>query len=290
MEVTADLQPRWNAIIIDIFREFIKICKENGLTYYCIYGTAIGAIRHNGIIPWDDDIDVNMPRPDFDRFVDICSRKDMGDYELVSPQNTPNYPYNCYKFCRKNTTILEHIDIPYVIGLFIDIFPLDGTADDVNEAYALMQQYKKINGRLVAISTHNSFIDYLSLLLTPKHWGRFIYKTIGFFFRERYKKYLLRKMDIISRSHNFDNSINVIQYNGVYGYRDIFPKLWFQGSTSFLFEGMIVDLPIGYDDYLRQIYNDYMQLPPEDHRTSHHYKIYFNMNKRVSLSNIKFDL
>ena len=289
MELTEDLHSQWNAIIIDILREFIKICEENNLTYYCIYGTAIGAIRHQSIIPWDDDIDISMPRPDFDKFVDICSKNDMGDYELITPHNTPNYPFYFYKFCLRNTTILEHKDIPYVIGMYIDIFPLDGTADDINEAYRLMRKYKKINNRLMAISTHNSFIEYMSLLLTPKHWGRFVYKTIGLFCRRQYRNYLLNKMDTICKLHNFDNAKYVIQYDGVYGRRDIFPKKWFHGTKTFLFEGMNVNLPFCYDNYLRQIYNDYMQLPPEDQRKYHHDKVYFNLNKRVSLSDIKYE-
>ena len=81
-EITPDLQPKWNAIILDILKKFISICEEHHLTYYCCGGTAIGAIRHHGMIPWDDDIDVFMPRPDYDRLLDICGENgDLGGRE-----------------------------------------------------------------------------------------------------------------------------------------------------------------------------------------------------------------
>ena len=74
MLVTQEQQPVWNAIITDVFREFIDICQRNNLTYYCCGGTAIGAVRHHGIIPWDDDIDVFMPRPDYDKFLELAEK------------------------------------------------------------------------------------------------------------------------------------------------------------------------------------------------------------------------
>lgn len=279
-ELTPDIKPQWNAIITDVLREFIKICEENNLTYFCAGGTVLGAVRHQGIIPWDDDIDVNMPRPDFDRFVEICSKRDMGNYELITPHITPNYPFNFFKLCYRNTTIIEHLDIPYVLGLFIDIFPLDGTSDDIDDAYNLMLEYQKVNNRLVAISTRNNFYEYIKLIFTPKHWGRFVYKTIGYFFRNSYRSYLLKKLDAISYMHSYDEAKNVILYCGGYARRDIYPKEWFQVQTELLYEGMNIKVPAQYHDYLSQLYGDYMQLPPVEERGLRHTKAYFNLSER----------
>ena len=85
-ELTEQELTQWKGIITDVLRAFHEICEKYGLTYYAIGGTAIGAVRHQGIIPWDDDIDVGMPRPDFERFVEICRTTDFGDYELVSDE------------------------------------------------------------------------------------------------------------------------------------------------------------------------------------------------------------
>ena len=85
-EVTKELQPKWNAVIIDVFAAFIRICEQYGLRYFCAGGTAIGAVRHQGMIPWDDDIDVFMPRPDYDRFLCFWQpHSDARGLEVMTP-------------------------------------------------------------------------------------------------------------------------------------------------------------------------------------------------------------
>ena len=210
-EITPDLQPKWNAIILDILKKFISICEEHHLTYYCCGGTAIGAIRHHGMIPWDDDIDVFMPRPDYDRLLDICGENgDLGEYELHTPYNTDNYFMYFSKLCKKGTTILERKDTHCVFGLFVDIFPLDGTAEEMEEAIRLKRRFSKIQNRLAAISAHSTFGEYLRLLLDRHEWGRFCYKTRGFLGRRSYRRHLLRMMDDICHRHPFGSTSHVV--------------------------------------------------------------------------------
>lgn len=282
MQVTPELQPRWNAIITDVFRKFIEICKDNDLTYFCCGGTAIGAVRHQGMIPWDDDIDVFMPRPDYDTFIKIAQSTGIGEYELVTPFTYRNYPLYFAKLCNKRTTLQEEADTPCVYGLYIDIFPIDGAPDNYKMARAMESKFRKTKNKLEAISTHSTFCEYLSLLIQPKEWGRFVRKTIGFFFRQSYRKVLLKEMNSIMYKYPYETAKLVAVYCGSYGPKEVFPKEWLKGRTQFTFEGLTVDLPVGYDDYLRQYYGDYMQLPPEEERTSHHLKAYFNMDERVS--------
>lgn len=284
MIVTPELQPKWNSIITDVFREFIDICKEYQLTWFCGGGTAIGAVRHHGLIPWDDDIDVFMPRPDYDRLREICSNRDMGNYELTTPYEIADYPVYFMKLCSRNTTLIEEADTPCMIGLYVDIFPLDGTADDLDEAYRLKRQFRKLMNRMEAISTHNRFSEYISLLSEPKEWGRFVTKTIGFFCRPLLRKKLLQKMDAICYQYHYEQAKNVVVYSGVYDRREIYPKEWVSSAVTFQFEGMDVKLSVGYDHYLRQFFGDYMQLPPEEKRVSHHIKAYFNMDEREPFS------
>lgn len=286
-ELTPDIKPQWKAIVTDVLREFIKICEENHLTYFCAGGTVLGAVRHQGMIPWDDDIDVNMPRPDYDRFLKICETRDMGDYEVVTPYNNKNYPLLFSKMCSRKTTLIEEVEVPCVIGLYIDIFPLDGTADDVEGAYQLMRRFHKLKNRVVAISAHVSFRNYIRLLLTPHEWGRFVYKTIGFFFRQSYRAHLLKKLDAISYRYNYDKANNVILYSGGYWRRDIYPKEWFQAQTELLYEGMNIKVPAQYHDYLSQLYGDYMQLPPVEEQCIRHPKAYFNLSERETLGACK---
>ena len=278
-ELTPQLQPQWNAILVDILKKLIAICEQHHLTYYCCGGTAIGAVRHHGMIPWDDDIDVFMARPDYDRLLQICEQEDLGDYVLHTPYNTDNYRMYFSKLCKKGTTVLEWHDAPCVYGLYVDIFPLDATADDMEEAIRLKRRFTKIQNRLAAISSHTTFWEHIRLLTERHEWGRFCYKTRAFFGRKSYRRHLLRMMDDICRHYPYGSTKHVVVYCGIYGDKEIYPYAWVSGPVMFPFEGLQVCLSGGYDHYLRHFFGDYMQLPPVEKRESHHYKEYFNMEE-----------
>ena len=281
-ELTGTELTEWKQIITDVLREFHNICHRHQLTYYAIGGTAIGAVRHHGIIPWDDDIDVGMPRPDYERFIEICRSSDLGNYELVSADTHPDYYLPFTKFCNKNTTLVERADVPCVIGLFIDVFPLDSTSDDRAETQKLIHRYRKLMNRCEAICTHSTFTDYLSLLTIPHEWGRFVYKTLGFFFRRPMKRYFLRKMREMSLRYPYGTTSHLINYGGAYGVRELFDSSIIEGKPmSMPFEDITIDMMAGYDKYLRGVYGDYMQLPPEEKRVGHHLKAFYDLHKRV---------
>ena len=105
-ELTAEELKEWKRIITDVLREFHDICQKNGFRYFACGGTAIGTVRHKGIIPWDDDIDVSMPRPDYDRFINYCMSHDLGDYEMAGPHITENYPIPFIKLCSKKKHLI----------------------------------------------------------------------------------------------------------------------------------------------------------------------------------------
>src|SRR5574344_2925357 len=149
------VKDRWNATILDILKNFMQICDRHGLRYYCCAGTAIGAARHHGMIPWDDDIDVLMPRPDYDRLLEIAQKEDFGKYEVVTPYNNESYPLFFSKLVNRETTLIEEKERPCIIGLYVDIFPLDATDDDLETAKALYRKYVKHINCLNAISTRN---------------------------------------------------------------------------------------------------------------------------------------
>lgn len=284
-ELTQEELIQWKRVITDVLREFHEICHKHGLTYYAVGGTAIGAVRHKGIIPWDDDIDVAMPRPDFDKFVDLCRASDLGGYELVDASNTQGYNLSFPKFCNKNTTLVERWDTPCVIGLFIDIFPLDGAPEDTEVTKVLVEKYRKLRNRYEAISTHNTFGEYIALLTKPKEWGRFVVKTLGFFFRKQMGKRFLSQMEAISRTVPFGETSKVINYGGAYGIREMFNISLLKGETVTLpFENIEIDMMPEYDTYLRGVYGDYMQLPPEDKRIPHHLKAFYDLKARVKVN------
>ena len=117
---------------LDILKDFIKLCDDNNITYFGIAGTAIGAIRHKGFIPWDDDIDVAMPREDHDRFIKIAKEQYSEKYQVMNGYENSNYPLLTTRWMKRNTKFVEvplkDIDCP--LGIFLDIYPLDKIPDD----------------------------------------------------------------------------------------------------------------------------------------------------------------
>ena len=286
-EVTKELQPRWNAVIIDVLSVFIRICEAQGLRYFCAGGTAIGAVRHQGMIPWDDDIDVFMPRPDYDRFLRLAAHSMPEGYEVLSPYATKDYPMYFAKMCNARTTLLENERIPCVFGLYIDIFPLDGACDDVETCYREKRRFKRLMNKLEAVSTHNSFGEYVGLLAKRREWGRFAVKTVAFCCRSWLRRWLLKQMDSIAYGHDYALSSRVVTYSGAYQRQEIYPKAWLETPQMFAFEGLMVNLPHDYDAYLRHFFGDYMTLPPVEQRASHHQKVFFDLDKRLDLKAIK---
>lgn len=287
-ELTAEELVEWKRIITDLLREFHQICKENGLRYFACGGTAIGAVRHHGIIPWDDDIDVSMPRPDYDRLVEVCKQRDMGDYELSTPYNTDNYGVPFMKLCNRNTTLIEISQIPCLIGVYIDIFPLDGTSENRLEAENMMRKYQKLKNQLEAVSCRSSFLEHISLLTKLHEWGRFLIKTKAFFCRNSTRKSILSKIDHLTRQYPFETSKHVAVFCGSYGMKEIMPKSFCGGvDIPMPFENITVMMPSGYDEYLTRIYGDYMQLPPKEKRISHHFHAVVDLTRRLTKEEAK---
>ena len=141
--------------------------------------------------------------------------------------------------------------------------------------------------KLEAVSTHNSFGEYVGLLMKRREWGRFAVKTVAFCCRSWLRRWLLKQMDSIAYGHDYALSSRVVTYSGAYQRQEIYPKAWLETPQMFAFEGIMVNLPHDYDAYLRHFFGDYMTLPPVEQRASHHQKVFFDLDKRLDLKAIK---
>ncbi len=286
MELTTEERAKWNECILGCMKKLSCICEEHGLTYYAIGGTAIGAVRHNGLIPWDDDIDIGMPRKDYERFIKICSHEDLGNYEFVSPA-TKGYPYPFGKFCDRHTTIFERQNVYAVYGLFVDVFPIDGTAPTRTEALKLLKRYRRLFNKLDAVLTRYTLPQYLSLIKRPSNWGRMAWQTAACLFgREKVRKFILCRLRRIESKYDYETATNLINYNGCYLDREIFPHSWATSTVDHKFEDTTIKLMSEYDAYLRNVYGDYMQLPPPEKRKCQHDHIFYSLDKRFTLKDI----
>lgn len=287
MELRGENLALYRKKLILLFDRFITFCEANNLQYFCAGGTAIGAVRHQGFIPWDDDIDVLMPRPDYDRMLSLTSAAFPAYTELVSMEITNHYYLPYAKFCDSNSTVLEHIEIPCCFGIYIDVFPLDGAPDAAVEQAEVQQSFADHVNRLRAVSKSGLYnlkdiFGRLSKMQLRTALYELRYATSK---REKRAKVIKRINEILTEN-NYTTSTMVCNYGGMYGLREFFPKKWIGNLSLAPFENLQVSLLEYNQNYLTQIYKNYMELPPLEKRFSHHVYAYFNLEQKISVSEV----
>ena len=267
MEQSAQLK-LLQEIELENLRMLMEICEKNHLRYYLIGGSLLGAMRHKGFIPWDDDIDVGLPRPDYNRFVQIAKGYLPAHMDVKTMTSDPNY--KCY-FTRlinnKKKIYWDHGQYTAVIGVWMDVFPLDGLPK--NRLLRKLQVFRvKLNKALYKFTQ----IDYVSTNRTNRPLSERV--LIRFAQLTRIGRLMnadrrLEKLDQALQRYDYDASAYAWNFSGCYGKREIVPHIQLGGSRTAQFEGMQVSIPEAAEDYLTSIYGDYMKLPPEDQRKSH---------------------
>ena len=251
-------------IQLEIMDYFDNWCRCHGITYYITAGTLIGALRHKGFIPWDDDIDVVMLRKEYERFIHEFPNSKTGKYLLYSHEINSSCIYPYAKVFDSSTTLIEG-DVKHSpdIGVNIDIFPLDNATSNYYTALRMKRQIKPFNdilGIKLLDSADRGFrknilIKILRTLSAPFsfHW-------------------LIRIINKKSKRYINDNTCRFIVNSVIYakGEREILEREWFNKTIELEFEGRSYLAPIGADQYMTRLFGDYMSLPPEDKRVSHH--------------------
>lgn len=258
--------------ISSILKEFISICEENNLTYYALGGTLLGAVRHKGFIPWDDDIDIGMPREDYEKFKKIALNLLPNNYKFFS-EDSADYK-KAFSVIRDDSTkiIMNYSKEELVESLWIDVFPLDGMPSNAmkKKIHSFRYLYTRM---MVQLSQFSSLVNQKkkNRPLIEKVIIAFanvvnIEKIVSFDWAQ--KKYLQT-----IKKYSFNEAF-AGNYTGAYKLREIVPSNYFGKPVSLEFEGINLSCPCQYKEYLTAIYGEnYMQLPPEDKRIQHHYKI-----------------
>jgi lipopolysaccharide cholinephosphotransferase len=216
---------QYKDLILDVFKAFIEICTEHNLRYFCCGGTAIGAIRHQGMIPWDDDIDVLMPRPDYERLIVLLMRMKMEKYEIINATLDGTYYLPFAKLCNKHTSLVEYADIPSVFGAYIDIFPLDGAASCDVERRKLLQKFRRAANKLLIIpkASKDNFRGGIKRLLNFQlrtAFNEFFYA----FNKRNARKRILNEIDAVMQHYAYDSAEFVGNYGGMWGIKEFGPK------------------------------------------------------------------
>lgn len=265
LELTPAQTEKLQEELLEILIELDRICTKRNIPYYLYAGTLLGAVRHKGFIPWDDDIDVAMFRKDYSEFKKVVQEElDTKRFFFQTQETDENYNWVFGRIRKENTLFMrsgqEHIG--YHNGIFIDVFPMDNISEN------------KIKQK---------FIIYAC-----KFWKKVLWSPVGVKSgKNTLHKVVFRALKLIPRevaisSYNYfayklnsDNTSLIIGHSVL---SKIFRKSWFEGNMKLEFENVKFSVPKNYHDILTEMYGDYMKLPPKEERRGHHYASYIRFS------------
>ncbi|MBQ0037990.1 MAG: LicD family protein [Clostridiales bacterium] len=253
-------------IELNILTQVHEVCTAQGLRYSLCGGTLLGAVRHGGFIPWDDDIDILMPRPDYEALIAYC-RANETPFRLVSHQTDADYHYLFAKACAPDTLIVEENNNRNStdMGVYIDIFPIDGLAESEEQGRRLLKSQRFSLELLVA---------YAWRKFLPSRTRAWYYEPIRFVFYAMSRlidpNRFIRKIERRATAVAFDTAAYAGSYAGVYRSREVLPADVYAQCDDMVFEGRTFRAMTQYDAYLKCLYGDYMHLPPKEQQVSHH--------------------
>ena len=259
-------------IELNILKEVAAFCKAHDLSYFLAYGTLIGAVRHKGFIPWDDDIDIHMPRKDYNKLIKLfnseCSNKDL---KLIAP-NDEMSRHSIVKIIDTRTVKIEK-GVEYgkeLLGVDIDVFPLDGEPDDEKE-------YEKFYNKLHALYGWHLFFCSSGKRANLKR--KLAYPILKLLFGG--KNGVLKRAARLHQKYPYENSNFIGAIESSFNFRgNRYRKEDFAGFLEVPFEDAVLRIPVGYDRILTAMYGDYMQLPPEEKQVAHHrYRVFWRVDE-----------
>ncbi len=244
------------ALQVDILNDVVSFCEKNNIEYCLAYGTLLGAIRHKGYIPWDDDIDIHMPRPDYDRFL-ATYRSEKSHYQVLCHKSTKDYNLPFAKVHDTCTIVIEELYNKNEYGIYIDIFPIDGTKEE-KQALQAVRWRRLLNAKKATINKGRAPLKNIMILLT---------KILLLPFSTTF---LLRKIEKIITRYKLQDCEKACSMCSQLAWKEVFDKTMFQEYVKVDFEGHKYNAPKEWDTYLKTNYGNYMQLPPKEKQVSNH--------------------
>ena len=247
-------------IQMGILDEVHRFCEAHGLRYFLSSGTLIGAVRHQGYIPWDDDIDIYMPREDYEQFLKTY-QDPRGIYRVIDPKRESHYYYTFAKVVDRRTRMVEDEVQGYEIGVYMDIFPVDYVTENMQErerVFRLKHLLYKIRRCKLShenyLSSKLAYLCYRYLPITVRQLNRWIERLIV----------LPEPTDTVCNMTEAGPKL-----------KGCFPAADIASSVDIAFEGRTYKTMVGYKDYLERTYGDYMTLPPVEQRVTHHFEAWW---------------
>ena len=253
---------------LEMLKLLDRICKENKLKYSLYAGTLLGAVRHGGFIPWDDDLDICMLRKDYERFIQIWNELSINGYILQNKENTPNFTQTFTKIRKDHTTFLQDSKEAnkYHTGIFIDIFPIDRLPPS-----KIAKFFFKCNAVKYLLFTREHIPNNSGII--KKLLSRFVL----FLCKNKEKARTKALEQIVKYNHN--NEYNFIIVETFEALNITYPSTLCSSFTTIKFEDFDAMCFSDYTQALSLLYGDYMKLPPESERTWKHHPILLDFNK-----------
>ena len=255
MNTEAIIPEKLKKVELDILRQFIEVCEKLNLKWFMLYGSCLGTVRHHGFIPWDDDIDVGLMRDDYEVFLEKAPSLLPENYFLQTAKTDQDYSMNYAKIRRSDTTFIEKTVKDFNInhGIYVDIFPITEYRPSI--IFDMKAKFYSI-----CVSKAYNFEDR----------GCFAKRAAKGVLRVFIKDYRVardKKEQLFRKAEKKGSgAVSTFCGNG-----EIMPRDLFDTVEKMSFEGIEVNVPGKWDEYLTLLYGDYMTPPPEKERTTHHY-------------------
>ena len=247
-----------------ILEEVDRVCKENGISYFLDSGTLIGAVRHKGFIPWDDDIDIGMLREDYEKFLSVAPYSLSNDFYFQTWKNDSNYALPFGKIRRKNTIFIEENgSASSQEGFFIDVFPFDNAPNDIYERNRLVSKRVFWARCILMKHKHRPWLSNGRINYT-KWFAYLFYRFLSVFYSHEYmvSKYEKLVFSVAKSDYVYEQIGKKETHYYLYD--------WLDKTKLAEFEGKQFLIPEGAHERLKEEYGDYMVLPPEDKRENRH--------------------
>lgn len=259
--------------LLDMLKWFHNYCVTHNLRYYVLGGTMLGAARHKGFIPWDDDVDVGMPRDDYEKLSNLLTYHPGDRYILETPYSeAKDFNYCFSKLYDTHTTLIENLRYKTKRGTYLDIFPLDGMGSTEKESRRIFgiidRRFKFILSRTTGVRRGRSMLKNLAVIISRAAFDPFVND-----------KEEILKLNRLAASKSFDECKYGGNPFGAWRYKEIMRTDIMGNPTLYKFEDMEVFGAENYDEYLTHLYGEWNKLPPEEKRVSHHDYIELSLTK-----------